>query len=384
MRAECLPFLEPQERFDEIAAGARRQNPRLVDLAYANASDGPDQRVLGALRQALADDRELSFQYTPYGGKTPIRRLIATSLGRRFHLDATFRDIVLTPGAMAALNAVFATLFGDGQEVLVLTPGWLDYPLYLTNLGIPFRFVPLREDKHLDVDAIEAALTPRTAGIVFPHPGCPTGVLFGNDELAALARVVGAAEQRFRGRIFVISDEVHRDVVWSGAPFVSALCHHPRTLAVYSFGKSLFLQGQRIGYIALSPRMPEREELQAELVRAMRTMGFCTPTALMQRAIAQLVDYTPALGTIAERQELTRAALREYGYRLCDAQATFFVYAQCPVPDDFTFVERLAQRGVLVLPSSMFHERGWFRISLTARTEALRKALPVFQSVRRA
>jgi aspartate aminotransferase len=381
MRAECLPFLEPQEHFDEIADGARRLNPRLVDLAYANAADGPDQRVLGALHQALAEDRDLSFQYTPYGGKTQVRRLIATSLGKRFHLDTGFRDIVLTPGAMAGLNAVFATLFAHGDEVLVVTPCWLDYPLYLTNLGIPFRFVPLRADKHLDLDAIEGALTPRTRGILFPHPGCPTGVVLGNEELASLARVVGAAEQRLHSRIFVVSDEAHRDMVWSGAPFVSALCHHPRTLAIYSFGKSLFLQGQRIGYVALSPRMPEREELQVELVRAMRTMGFCTPTALMQRAIAHLLDYTPPLETIVERQELTRTTLRDYGYRLCDAQATFFVYAQCPMPDDFAFVERLAGHGVLVLPSAMFHERGWFRISLTAKTEALRKGLPAFKSV---
>ncbi len=384
MRAECLPFLAPQERFDEIADRARRQHPRLVDLAYANAYDGPDQHVLAALRAALAEAKDLSFQYTPYGGKTPIRRLIATSLGERFGIDTNFRDIVLTPGAMAALNAVFRTLFADGGELLVVTPCWLDYPLYLANLGIPFRFVPLRADKHLDLAAIEAALTPRTAGILFPHPGCPTGVVLASEELAALARIVGAAEQRFGSKVFVISDEVHRDLVWSATKFESALCHHPRTLAIYSFGKSLFLQGQRIGYIALSPTMPEREQLQVELLRAMRTMGFCTPTALMQRAIAHLIDYVPPLEVLALRHQLARTTLREYGYRVCDAQATFFVYAQCPIADDYTFVERLAEHSVLVLPSSLFHEPGHFRISLTATTEALRKGLPAFQSVLRA
>lgn len=384
MRAECLPFLTPQERFDEIAAAARSRHRHIVDLSYANAWDGPDQAVLEAMRAALADNKDLSFQYTPYGGKTPIRRMVATSIGQRFGLDTTFRDIVLTPGAMAALNAVFRTLFGDGGEVLVVTPCWLDYPLYLTNLGIPFRFVPSRPDKHLDLDAIEAALSPATAGVLFTHPGCPTGVVLTGEELAGLALRLGAAEQRFRSRIFVISDEVHRDVLWSGAPLVSALSYHPRTISTYSFGKSLFLQGQRIGYIALSPRLPERAELQLELLRAMRTMGFCTPTALMQRAIARLVEHRPALEVLAERQALTRAALRDCGYRVCDAQATFFVYAQCPDPDDFAFVERLAEHRVLVLPSSMFHEPGWFRISLTATKAELHQALPAFKSVRSA
>jgi aspartate aminotransferase len=282
---------------------------------------------------------------------------------------------------MAALNAVFGTLFGPGRELLVVTPCWLDYPLYLTNLGVPFRFVPSLPDKHLDLAAIEAALTPQTAGILFTHPGCPSGVVLRDDELAALSRILGAAEQRFGSRLFVVSDEVHRDMVWSATPFVSALSHHPRTLAIYSFGKSLFLQGQRIGYVAVSPSMPERAELQVELVRAMRIMGFCTPTALMQRAIARLLDHVPPHESIFERQRLTRATLRQYGYRVCDAEATFFVYAQCPTPDDFAFVQRLAERSVLVLPSSLFHEPGWFRISVTATMAALQKGLPAFADV---
>jgi len=375
-------YLAPQERFEAILADAfRRHGPRLVDLGYANAYDGPDPKVIGAMREALADNSDLSFQYTPYGGSTTTRRLIATALSRRFSLSLNFRDVILTPGAMSALNVVFRSLFEGDQECLVLTPCWLDYPLYLENLRVPFRFVPHARDKHLDLGAIEAAITPRTRGILFSHPGCPSGVVLTDAELRGLKELLARAERQHGTEIHVIGDEVHRDVNWGRVAFRSVLEYHPRSLSIFSFGKSLFLQGQRIGYVAVSPNMPGREEIRSRLERFVRVMGFCTPTNLMQRAVRDLLDYSPRLELVAQRQTMARTALREAGYDVVPGEASFFVYVRSPVADEFAFVERLAAKGVMVLPSSVFHETGYFRLSLTARTEAIEAGLPAFRQV---
>jgi len=76
-----------------------------------------------------------------------------------------------------------------------------------------------------------------------------------------------------------------------------------------------------------------------------------------------------------------RTALTGYGYEVCKAEATFFVYARSPIPDDFKFAELLASRGVLVVPSTLFHETGYFRISLTARPASVAEGLPAFARV---
>jgi aspartate aminotransferase len=233
--------------------------------------------------------------------------------------------------------------------------------------------------KHLDLDAIENALSERSGGIVFSHPCCPTGVLYSNSEIQELANLLKWGEKRFRRPLFLISDEVHRHVNWSRSEFNSPLVDYPRSLSIYSFGKVLLMQGQRIGYVAVSPLMPDREHVQRMLERAARMMGFCTPTTLMQRAICRLVDYKPPLESIASKQLEIRTALKAYGYDVCDAEATFFVYVKSPLPDDIQFVERLAREGVLVLPSMLFHEKGYFRISATARAEAVRRGLPIFE-----
>ena len=161
----------------------------------------------------------------------------------------------------------------------------------------------------------------------------------------------------------------------------SPMMSSDRCLSSDSFGKALFLQGQRIGYVCVSPRMKENNELRVQLVRNARAMGFCTPTNLMQRAVCDLLDYEFPGDVVAGRQKLVRDHLSEYGYEVCAAQATFFVYVKSPIPDEFAFVELLAEQGVVVLPSSLFHESGYFRISVTARTSDIKEHLSKFKTV---
>jgi aspartate aminotransferase len=101
----------------------------------------------------------------------------------------------------------------------------------------------------------------------------------------------------------------------------------------------------------------------------------------MQRAVCELLDYTPRLEALADKQKAVRSALAAYGYEICEAEATFFVYVKSPIPDDFMFAELLASYGVLVVPSTLYHESGYIRLSLTARSEAIASGLPAFARV---
>jgi len=377
-------LLLPQERLDRlIAATFRRFGPRLVDLSYANPYEGPSPEVLAVLKRVAAESRGLSLQYTPCGGRTAIRCAVAGRLIREYSLPLHYRDVIMTTGAMSALNVAFRALFGARDQVIVLTPAWHDYPLYLRNLQIPVRFVPLADDKHLDLDAIANAIGPRTRGLLFSQPCCPTGVLYSQDEIAELSRILAGAERRFDTSIYLLSDEVHRHMIWSGRPFYSPLRSYPRSLSIYSFGKALALQGQRIGYVAVSPRMPDSEAVRERIERCVRLMGFGAPTSLMQQVIGDLLDYQPPLEPLAAIQVSVRQRLGQYGYDVCDGQAGFYVYVKSPIADDFELCERLAARGVLVAPSTLFHDPGYIRLSLTARHRSISAALPAFEQVLR-
>ena len=373
------PLLDPQERLDRLSATAfRRFGPRLIDLSYANPHDGPTGEVLSILARATEESKGLSLQYTPVAGRTAARRAVAAQLTRRFALPFDAQDIILTAGAMPALNIVSRGLFGPGDEVIVLTPAWQDYPLYLRNLNIPIRLVPLRGDKHLDLEAIRAAIGPATSGLILSQQCCPTGVVYPREEIEGLAAILSAAEARYGGPIYIVSDEVHRDVAWGTRPFHSPLQSYASSVSIYSFGKAFAIQGQRIGYIAISPAMPGLNEIRTTIERCVRVMGFGHPTSIMQRAMMDLLDLTPDVAALSRAQRTVRGALTSFGYEVCDADATFYVYVKSPIADDFHFAELLASRGVLVVPSTMFHDPGYLRLSLTAREQALTTALPVF------
>lgn len=382
LKAEIEQYLSNQERFEDLRQRTSlRAGRNLCDFSYANSYDGPCNQVRQVLRDCLERHRTLDLQYTPYGGSTVTRRLIARQLsgthGKRFN----WRDIVLTPGAMAALNVLFRLVRQDGQpdEVIVMTPCWLDYPLYLANLDIKPVMVPLADDlMGFSLERIEHALSPYTRAVIISQPNNPLGTLHSREQLRELSALLEASQSR----PLLIADECHRDIVFDPSLFSSPLEHYDRTCLVYSFGKSLFMQGQRIGYAAVSPNVPDHEAVAGQLERLCRTMGFCTPTSLMQLAVRDLLNTRPNLEQIQRRRIRILDALQSSGYQVIPSQATFFLYVRSPDDDDFAFVERLAQHHVLVLPSSMFHQKGYFRISLTASEEMTERALPIFEALR--
>lgn len=382
---ELQELLAPQERFDALRSRcAMRAGRRLCDFSYANPWEGPRAEVIETLRDALDSGRQLDLQYTPFGGSTITRRLVAEALSRSHGERFGWRDVVMTPGAMAALNVFFRALRREGRrnEVVVLTPCWQDYPLYLVQNGLHPVRVPLEAPGYrLDADRIAAALTPHTRAVLLSQPGNPTGVLYSADELRELAGALEGSPALPEERPWIVSDECHRDWIFPGVDFHSPVQAYDRVCVIYSFGKAHLLQGQRTGYLALSPRAPDRAEMSELLVRITRILGICTPTALMQIAVRRLLQLQPELGTLVARRDRTRDALAGCGYEVTPSDGTFFLYAGCPGGDDFAFVEALASHGVLVLPSSIFHEPGRFRISLTGSAEMLERALPAFRAL---
>jgi aspartate aminotransferase len=386
LEPELVALLRIQEEFDAIRARwARGPGRSGCDLAYANPYDGPPAAVLEALHNALSAQRTLQLQYSPYGGTTIPRRHIAQALTQEHGVPYRWQDIVLTPGAMAALNLIFRSLQEPGEtpEVIVVTPCWIDYPLYLRNLGLKPVFVrQRRSDLGFDLQALADAITARTRALIFSQPANPGGIAYSAGDLAAVARLLEHANAGRRQPLLLISDECHRDFVEPqvGCPAPAAV--YPHTCTVYSFGKRLFIQGQRIGYVAVSPQLAGRQQYREVLVQLCRVMGFCTPTALMQQALAGLLRCHPDTAPIHARRKRLVAMLRQTGYELIEPNATFFVYLRVPHGwTDMQFVSELAGRGVLVLPSALFHDSGHVRLSVTATDQALERALPVFAEV---
>jgi aspartate aminotransferase len=374
-------LLQPLERFESIRRRVVRLGDRLCDLSYANPYGGAEHEVRAAIRSTLDDERLLDLQYAPFGGQTLARRAVADALRASHGLPFTFNDVILTPGAMSALHLSLVTSGQAGGEVVIPVPCWLDYPLYAQATGLRPVPAPLAPDSfELDVAAVAGAVSERTCAVLLSHPANPTGRNYPPEQLAGLAQALRQAEERLGCEITLIADETHRDFTDAGT-YHSAAGFWERTLMIYSFGKYHFIQGQRLGYVAVSPRHPARRASGAELVRWTRINGVATPTALMQRAVPRLLALQHDQTWLPGWRRRLVDELTLDGYTVVQPDATLFVYARTPpgYDDDFEFVTQLASEGVLVLPAPVFHHTGYFRLSLTGSEAMLEAALPVLK-----
>jgi len=290
-------------------------------------------------------------------------------------------DIFITPGAFGALAVAFRALLDPGDEVIYSLPPWFLYgPMLLSADAVPVKVRVRPDDQDLDLDAVEAAIGPRTRAVIVNSPNNPTGRIYPPATLTALAELLTAASEQHGRPIWVISDEPYSRLVFSDAEFHSPSEFYPHTLISYSYGKVLLTPGERIGWLAISPSVPDRQPLRDALDVSQIAAGWLFPNAVLQYAIDDLENLSIDLAELERKRDLMVTELRGAGYELRPPEGTFYLWVRSPDPDDLAFCRRLAERHVMVLPGTICEVPGHFRISLTGSAEMLHRALPGFRA----
>jgi aspartate aminotransferase len=142
----------------------------------------------------------------------------------------------------------------------------------------------------------------------------------------------------------------------------------------YSYGKVLLTPGQRIGYIALPPTMPDRDQVRAAIQTVQFTHGFLFPNALLQHAIADLETMSIDMEQMDHKRARMMEILSETGYEVHAPEGTFYLLPRSPLNDDMTFIHLLEQQDILCLPGTILEFPGFFRISLTANEEMIERS----------
>jgi aspartate aminotransferase len=150
----------------------------------------------------------------------------------------------------------------------------------------------------------------------------------------------------------------------------------------YSYGKVLLAPAARLGYLALSPLLPEpaRTALRAAFLPVQMGLGWTFPDAAMQYAVPALETVSIDVAALQARRDRLLAALSGWGYRMTRPEGTFYLWGAAPGGNAVRFAERLAADGVYVMPGTLFERPGDFRISLTASDAMVERALPAFEA----
>lgn len=349
------------------------------DFTFGNPHQMPPDRYVNTLRDALAPRNDQWFAYQTNGQAA--REAAAESLQRL--LDVPFRpqDIYLTTGGFAAIALALKTVADPGDEIIFSLPPWFLYePLILEAGLVPVKVKVETETFDLDLAAIDAAITDRTRCVIVNSPNNPTGRIYSPGLLRRLADLLAAASARIGRRIYLISDEAYNRIVFDGTRFHSPAEFYPHTLLAYSYGKTHLSPGQRVGYLALPPTLPDADELEPAISGLQVAMGWVYPNALLQHALPALEQFTIDVGQLQRRRDRLVDALGGMGYSLQPSEGSFYLFVTSPIPDDEAFTESLARRDVFVFPGVLFETPGFFRISLTANEDMIERSLPAFES----
>jgi aspartate aminotransferase len=361
----------------EIGARLKRERgeENIFDFTLGNPDGEPPEEVISVLRQVVDRNRPRSHAYMPNAGFPAVREVIARQLSGQTGLAYSADHILMTVGAAGAINVVLKSLLDPGDEVIILVPFFPEYQFYIENHAGRMVLVDTDDEFQPDLGRIEAAITPRTKAIILNSPNNPTGAVYSAGFLRDLEVLISGLDHP----VTVIADEPYKSLVFDGLtlPVIPSLIR--RTVLAYSWSKALAIPGERIGYLALSPCLPELEALRDACTFANRILGFINAPAIWQWVMAEVSDLQVDPRPYQEKRDLLWEGLTRIGYEVTKPQGTFYMFPKAPIPDDLAFVRALMDEGILAVPGSGFGRAGYLRLSLTIPRRTIERALPGFE-----
>ncbi|MDP3063172.1 MAG: pyridoxal phosphate-dependent aminotransferase [Chloroflexota bacterium] len=353
-------------RMFEAGIALKRQHGErnVFDLSLGNPVVEPPEAFVRELLRLASHPLPGMHRYMPNAGYVETRQAVAQSLAEETGLPFTAGEVVMTCGAAGALNVTLKAILDPGDEVVIFSPYFVEYCYYVDNHGgVPVVVPADGRTFQPDLAALEVALGPRTRAVLINSPNNPTGVVYGADLLRQMGELLRRNEARHGIETFLLSDEPYRKLLYDGLAYPHIFPHHVAAVVATSHSKDLALPGERIGYVAVSPRYQSRRELMDALVFCNRTLGFVNAPALMQHIVRALQGVTVDVAEYQRKRDYIYGRLVAMGYQVVKPQGAFYMFPRTPIEDDVAFVETLLEWNVLVVPGRGFGTPGYFRIS---------------------
>ena len=356
----------------------------VCDFSLGNPDVPPPSKAKAVLEAIAAEAvKPLGLGYCPNAGIPVVREAIAAYLARQQQMPVSAANVVMTVGAAGALVSFFRAVIEPGDEVICLAPYFVEYGSYCGHFGGVLKPVPSLADEGFrpDIAAIEAAVTPKTRALLVNSPNNPTGCIYAAEDmkrLAALVDKVNAARGEEGRPLFLLSDEPYRAFAYDGATVPPVLPLTPYAVVLGSFSKTLSLAGERIGYVAVSPAMPDGATLVNAVTLTNRTLGFVNAPVIGQRLATALLDETVDLEIYDRRRKLMAKVLTDAGVEFVMPRGAFYFFPKAPGGDDLAFVDALQDELVLAVPGRGFGMAGFIRLSCSVDEKIIARSAEGF------
>jgi len=358
------------ERTSKIdASGIRRVFALAASLKDPiNFSIGqPDFDVPDALKEeAIKAIRAGQNKYSQTAGNSVLKGKIAEQVNNEFGWEKP--AVLVASGVSGGLLLAFMALINPGDEVIIPDPYFVIYKHIINLLGGKCVFVDSYPEFELPVEAIGRAVTAKTKMIIVNSPCNPTGAVYSEAQIKALAEIAAARD------ILILSDEIYDKFCYDGdCPSIANYCD--KTILLRGFSKSYAMTGWRLGYVAVDACLADVLE---EMTKIQQYTFVCAPTPFQKAAVAALdYDVSDLVEGYRKKREILYEGLRDK-FELVKPAGAFYAFVRAPGGSATRFVEKAVENNVLIIPGNVFSEKDThFRISYATSDEKIEQGVEI-------
>lgn len=303
--------------------------------------------------------------YTSANGDLATRKAIASYNKTKYGFSLDENLIYMTCGAAAALRIVLSSIISEpDEEILAIAPFFPEYKVFTESSGGVFKFVPCDETYFsVDFKELEKAITPKTRGIIINSPNNPAGTVYSEETIKTISDILNKKQKEYGYPIYIIADEPYREILFDGAtcPFIPK--YYDNTIICYSYSKALSLPGERIGYVAVSPRCEDAKNLYITVMGAGRALGYVCAPSLFQKVLAIHADKISNADPYKDNRDILIKTLSSLNFKCVNPQGAFYLFIKSPIPDAVEFSNSAKKYGLLLVPSNSFGVNGYLRLA---------------------
>ena len=356
---------------------------KVFDFSIGNPSVPAPESIASTIKELVEGESAVALHgYTSAQGDAGVRATVAKHIKDSFGTEIGADNIYMTCGAAASLTISLRALMNAGDECIVFAPFFTEYRVFIENAGGKV-VVSLPEEKtfQVNISDFESRITDRTKAVIINSPNNPSGVVYNEATVKAVCDVLRKKEAEYGHTIYLIADEPYRELVFDGIDVPYLMNYYDDTIVCYSYSKALSLPGERIGYIAVSPKAASSREVYLAVCGAGRSLGYVCAPSLFQKVIGKCIDAKVDVNIYKENRDILYGALTEYGYECVSPDGAFYLFVKALEPDAMKFFERAKAKEILVVPCDDFGTPGYVRIAYCVSKERIVNALPAFKAL---
>lgn len=352
----------------------------VYDFSLGNPNVPAPKAIDTAIKDILDEEDSVTLHgYMSNTGFEDVRAAIANSLNEKHGTHFNRNNIIMTVGAAGGLNVILKTLLNPGEEVVVFAPFFGEYRSYVSNYDGKLVVVPPNtETFQPNLEEFEKLLTANTKAVIVNSPNNPTGVIYSEDTIIALADILRKKQREFGTDIYLISDEPYRELVYTDAKVPYLTKYYDNTIVGYSFSKSLSLPGERIGYLVIPSEVRDYDDVFGAAGVAIRVLGFVNAPGLQQKAVARCLNEQTDISYYARNREALYNGLTALGFSCILPEGAFYLFMKSPIADEKAFCEAAKKYNLLLVPGSSFGCSGFVRIAYCTSYETITGSMPKF------